>query len=66
MGEHAGELLAACVLAMRHGLGLNKVHSTIHTCPTMSEANKYAAGEWKRARQAILSGPAKYHSWRRG
>lgn len=46
---HAGELLAEYVLAMKHNLGLNKILSTIHTYPTMSEANKYAAGKWKKA-----------------
>lgn len=49
VGEHAGELLAEFVLAMKHGLGLNKILGTIYTYPTMSEAAKYAAGEWKRA-----------------
>ncbi len=51
VGVHAGDLLAEYVLAMRHGLGLNKILGTIHTYPTLSEANKYAAGEWKRAHQ---------------
>ncbi len=50
VAEHASDLLAEYVLAMKHGLGLNKILGTIHTYPTWSEANKYAAGEWKRAR----------------
>ena len=49
VGEHAGDLIAEYVLAMRHGLGLNKILGTIHIYPTLAEANKYAAGEWKRA-----------------
>ena len=49
VGEHAGDLLAEFVLAMKHGLGLNKILGTIHTYPTLAEANKYAAGAWKRA-----------------
>jgi pyruvate/2-oxoglutarate dehydrogenase complex dihydrolipoamide dehydrogenase (E3) component len=49
VGAHAGELLAEFVLAMKHGLGLNKILGTIHTYPTLAEANKYAAGAWKRA-----------------
>ena len=49
VGEHAGDLLAEFVLAMKHGLGLNKILGTIHTYPTLAEANKYAAGDWKRA-----------------
>jgi pyruvate/2-oxoglutarate dehydrogenase complex dihydrolipoamide dehydrogenase (E3) component len=49
VGEQAGDLLAEFVLAMKHGLGLNKILGTIHTYPTLAEANKYAAGAWKRA-----------------
>ena len=67
VGTHAGDLLAEYVLAMRHGLGLNKILSTIHTYPTLSEANKYAAGEWKRAHQPLrlLEWARKYHDWKR-
>ena len=49
VGAHAGELIAEYVLAMRHGIGLNKILATIHIYPTMAEANKYAAGNWKKA-----------------
>ena len=49
VGPQAAELLAEYVLAMKHGLGLNKVLGTIHTYPTLAEANKYAAGNWRRA-----------------
>jgi pyruvate/2-oxoglutarate dehydrogenase complex dihydrolipoamide dehydrogenase (E3) component len=68
VGTHAADLLAEYVLAMRHGLGLNKILSTIHTYPTLSEANKYAAGEWKRTHQphALLEWVRKFHAWRRG
>jgi pyruvate/2-oxoglutarate dehydrogenase complex dihydrolipoamide dehydrogenase (E3) component/uncharacterized membrane protein YdjX (TVP38/TMEM64 family) len=68
VGEHAGDLLTEFVLAMKHGLGLNKILGTIHTYPTLSEANKYAAGEWKRAHapQRVLAGLQKFHAWRRG
>ena len=68
VGTHAADLLAEYVLAMRHGLGLNKVLSTIHTYPTLAEANKYAAGEWKRAHQPkrLLEWVRKYHVWKRG
>ena len=67
VGNHAADLLAEYVLAMKHGLGLNKILSTIHSYPTMSEANKYAAGEWKRAHQPhrLLAWAAKYHAWKR-
>jgi pyruvate/2-oxoglutarate dehydrogenase complex dihydrolipoamide dehydrogenase (E3) component/uncharacterized membrane protein YdjX (TVP38/TMEM64 family) len=68
VGEHAGDLLAEFVLAMKWGLGLNKILGTIHTYPTLAEANKYVAGEWKRAHapQKILAWVEKYHTWRRG
>jgi len=68
VGAHAGDLLAEYVLAMKHGLGLNKILGTIHIYPTLAEANKYAAGEWKRAHQPkkLLEWVAKYHSWKRG
>ena len=68
VGEHAGDLLAEFVLAMKHGLGLNKLLGTIHIYPTLSEANKYAAGAWKRANapQGLLQFAARYFAWRRG
>ncbi len=66
VGAHASDLLAEFVLAMKHSLGLNKILATIHTYPTMSEANKYVAGEWKRqhAPQRVLTWLARYHSWK--
>ncbi len=68
VGSNAGELLAEYVLAMKHKLGLNKILGTIHSYPTMSEANKFAAGEWKKANkpEKLLSFVEKYHDWRRG
>jgi pyruvate/2-oxoglutarate dehydrogenase complex dihydrolipoamide dehydrogenase (E3) component len=68
VGVHAGDLLAEYVLAMRHGLGLNKIMGTIHTYPTLSEANKYAAGEWKRNHQPkrLLAWVERFHTWQRG
>ena len=68
VGEHAGDLIAEYVLAMKHGLGLNKILGTIHIYPTLSESNKYAAGEWKRAHQPekLLAWIEKFHTWRRG
>ncbi len=67
VGTHAADLLAEYVLAMKHGLGLNKILGTIHTYPTLSEANKYAAGEWKRTHQphGLLRWVARYHDWKR-
>jgi pyruvate/2-oxoglutarate dehydrogenase complex dihydrolipoamide dehydrogenase (E3) component/uncharacterized membrane protein YdjX (TVP38/TMEM64 family) len=67
VGEHAGDLLAEYVLAMKHGLGLNKILGTIHSYPTMAEANKYAAGQWKRAHapHKLLKWVERYHAWER-
>jgi len=67
-GEHASELLAEFVLAQKYGLGLNRILGAIHVYPTWAEANKYAAGEWKRAHapQRLLAWLQRYHSWRRG
>ena len=64
-GEHAGELIAEYVAAMKHGLGLNKILGTIHIYPTFAEANKYAAGEWKKAHapQRVLRLLERYHAW---
>ncbi|UJP05316.1 MAG: FAD-dependent oxidoreductase [Nitrosomonas sp.] len=68
VSNRAGDLLAEFVLAMKHGLGLNKILNTIHTYPTWSEAGKYAAGEWKRAHapQRLLHWLECYHGKRRG
>ena len=68
VSEHAGDLIAEFVLAMKHGLGLNKILGTIHSYPTWAEGNKYAAGEWKRAHapEKVLNLLEKYHAWRRG
>jgi pyruvate/2-oxoglutarate dehydrogenase complex dihydrolipoamide dehydrogenase (E3) component/uncharacterized membrane protein YdjX (TVP38/TMEM64 family) len=67
-GASAGELLAEITLAMKHGLGLNKILGTVHAYPTMAEANKYAAGEWKKAHkpERLLAWVERYHRWRRG
>ena len=68
VAAQAGELLAELVLAMKHGLGLNKLLGTIHAYPTLAEANKYAAGEWKKAHkpERLLGWVELYHRWRRG
>jgi pyruvate/2-oxoglutarate dehydrogenase complex dihydrolipoamide dehydrogenase (E3) component/uncharacterized membrane protein YdjX (TVP38/TMEM64 family) len=68
VGEHAGDLIAEYVLAMKHGIGLNKILGTIHIYPTMAEANKYVAGVWKKAHapQALLEWVRRFHAWRRG
>jgi pyruvate/2-oxoglutarate dehydrogenase complex dihydrolipoamide dehydrogenase (E3) component/uncharacterized membrane protein YdjX (TVP38/TMEM64 family) len=67
-GEHAGDLIVEYISAMRHGIGLNKILGTIHIYPTLVEANKYAAGVWKKAHapQGLLRWVEKFHTWMRG
>jgi dihydrolipoamide dehydrogenase len=67
VGEHAGELIVEFVAAMRHGIGLNKILGTIHIYPTLAEANKYAAGAWKKAHapEAVLRKVERLHAWMR-
>lgn len=67
VGEHAGELLAEFVLAMKWGLGLGRIFATIHAYPTMTEANKFAAASWKKQRvpHHLMPWLRRYHAWRR-
>jgi len=67
VGEHAGELIVEFVSAMRHGFGMNKILGTIHIYPTWSEANKYTAGNWKRAHapEKLLRLVERFHQWNR-
>jgi len=68
VGGPAGEILAEFTLAMRHGLGLNKILATVHPYPTWSEAARATAGVWKRAHapRRALAWLARFHAWRRG
>lgn len=68
VGDHAGEIIGEYVLAMRHGLGLNKILGTIHAYPSMIEANKFAAGRWKKAHapEWVFPWLERFHTWRRG
>jgi pyruvate/2-oxoglutarate dehydrogenase complex dihydrolipoamide dehydrogenase (E3) component/uncharacterized membrane protein YdjX (TVP38/TMEM64 family) len=68
VGEHAGDLIAEYIMAMRHGLGMNKILGTIHIYPTLAEANKFAAGVWKRehAPEWVLRWLERFHAWMRG
>ena len=67
-GEHAGDLIAEFVLAMKQGIGLNRILGTIHIYPTLAEANKYVAGNWKKAHapERLLAWVERFHTWRRG
>jgi pyruvate/2-oxoglutarate dehydrogenase complex dihydrolipoamide dehydrogenase (E3) component/uncharacterized membrane protein YdjX (TVP38/TMEM64 family) len=68
VGYHASELINEFVLAMKHGLGLGKILGTIHIYPTLGEGNKFAAGEWRKARkpEGLLRWVERYHRWVRG
>ena len=68
VGTHASDIISEYVFAMKHGLGLNKILGTIHIYPTLAEANKYAAGEWKKAHapETVLQWVEKFHTWMRG
>ncbi|MDF3075528.1 MAG: pyridine nucleotide-disulfide oxidoreductase dimerization region [Alphaproteobacteria bacterium] len=68
VGARAGDMLGEFTLAMRHGLGLNKILQTIHPYPSWSEAAKSAAGEWRRAHVPdwLLRLSSRFLAWRRG
>ena len=68
VGSHAGDLIAEFVFAMKHGLGLNKILATIHIYPTLAEANKFVAGNWKKNHkpERLLDWVGRFHRWRRG
>ncbi len=67
VGHHAGDLIAEFILAMKQGIGLKKLMGTIHIYPTLAEANKFAAGAWRRAHapEAALRWVGKFHALRR-
>lgn len=67
IGQNAGELIMEFISSMKHNKGLNSILGTIHSYPTMGEANKYVAGVWKRnhAPKKLLYYVEKFHNWRR-
>ncbi len=67
VSHNAGEMIAEFVTAMKYGIGMNKILGTIHAYPSFVEANKYAAGNWKKAHApaGLLNFVKKFHSWRR-
>ena len=67
VGHHAGDLLSEFITAMKWGLGLKKIMSTIHVYPTLTEANKFAASTWRRghAPEGLLRWVEKFHALRR-
>ncbi|MEO9468405.1 FAD-dependent oxidoreductase [Parasphingorhabdus sp.] len=67
VGQNAGELLTEFTFAMKHGMGLGKILGTIHTYPTMGEANKFVAGEWRKKHKPewALNLLERYFKWAR-
>jgi pyruvate/2-oxoglutarate dehydrogenase complex dihydrolipoamide dehydrogenase (E3) component len=67
VGSHSAEIISEFVLAMRHGLGLGKILGTVHSYPTWAEANKYTAGQWRKARLSsrLLDISERFHRWQR-
>jgi pyruvate/2-oxoglutarate dehydrogenase complex dihydrolipoamide dehydrogenase (E3) component/uncharacterized membrane protein YdjX (TVP38/TMEM64 family) len=68
VGEHAGDLIAEYVMALKYGIGMNKVLGTIHIYPTLAESNKYVAGVWKKKNspKKLLEWAKKFHNYRLG
>jgi pyruvate/2-oxoglutarate dehydrogenase complex dihydrolipoamide dehydrogenase (E3) component/uncharacterized membrane protein YdjX (TVP38/TMEM64 family) len=67
VAPRAGEMLGEFITAMKHNKGLNSVLGTIHAYPGYLDANKLAAGQWKRnhAPEKLLAWLARFHRWRR-
>lgn len=67
VSNHASDLLLEFISAMKHGFGLNKILGTIHIYPTMGEANKYLAGNWKKKQtpEMVFKWLEKFHRWNR-
>ena len=67
VGLHAGDIISEYVAAMKNGFGMNKILGTIHIYPTLAEANKYAAGNWKKnnVTEKALAWGERINRWRR-
>ena len=67
VGQHASDILIEFIQAMKHNIGLEKVLGTIHIYPTMSEANKYVAGNWKKKQtsEKVFNWLERFHRWNR-
>ena len=67
VGQHASDLIVEFIAGMKHGFGLNKILGTIHIYPTMAEANKYLAGNWKKKQTSenVFKWLARFHHWNR-
>ena len=67
VAAHAGDLINEFTLAMKAGLGLKTLASTIHPYPTQGEVVKRVANAWRKttftSRQKSMLG--KWFSWTR-
>lgn len=68
VGAHGGEILAEFTLAMKHGIGLNRILATVHPYPTWNESARFIAGQWKQAHapRGVLAWLERFHRWRLG
>jgi pyruvate/2-oxoglutarate dehydrogenase complex dihydrolipoamide dehydrogenase (E3) component len=55
VAPQAGELIAEAALAMTNGLGLSAMGRTIHPYPTIAEAYRKAADQWRRRKLTPLA-----------
>ena len=62
------ELIAVFALAMKQGIGLDKILGTVFAYPTFAEAVKSVAGERRKRHQPekLLRLAERYHRWQRG
>ena len=67
VAPRAGEMISEFALAMRWGLGLKKILSTVHAYPTWCDANKLAALAWQKNHvpHKLLTFAEKFHDWKR-
>lgn len=67
VATHASDIILEFIQAMKYNIGLNKILNTIHIYPTLGEANKYVAGNWKKQHvcQKALKILEKFHTFRR-
>ncbi len=63
----ASTMILEFISAMKNGFGLNKIIGTIHIYPSLGEANKYAAGVWKRknVNPNVFKWLEKFQNWMR-
>ena len=68
VSSQASSMILEFVSAMKNKKGLNSILGTIHVYPSFGEANKYAAGRWKKKNVSprTLKLLQKYFAWSRG